>query len=76
MVNITLSLSEKLKKEMDKFPEINWSEVARSSIKKKLAQLHFMESFLKDSTFTMEDATKLGREVSKLLSDKYLKNQG
>ena len=73
MVNITLSLPEKLKKEMDKFPEINWSEVARSSIKNKLAQLNFMETFLKDSTMTIEDATKYGEEVSKIISDKYLK---
>jgi hypothetical protein len=72
MVNITLSLSEKLKNEMDKFPEINWSEVARSSIKNKLAQLNFMKSFLNDSTMTIEEASEFGEEVSKLLSKKYL----
>ena len=31
MTNITLSIPEELKKEMEKFPEINWSEVIISS---------------------------------------------
>ena len=74
MVNITLSLSKKMKEEMEKFPEINWSEVARSSIKKKLGQLKFMEAFLKDSTFTVEDASKYGEELSRLVYEKYIKD--
>ncbi|TFG21263.1 MAG: hypothetical protein EU530_00515 [Promethearchaeota archaeon] len=74
MANITLSLSKRMKEEMEQFPEINWSEVARSSIKKKLAQLKFMESFLKDSTFTVEDASKYGDELSKLVYEKYIKD--
>ncbi|MBN2155411.1 MAG: hypothetical protein JW776_05165 [Candidatus Lokiarchaeota archaeon] len=73
MVNITLSLSKKMKEEMEKFPEINWSEVARSSIKKKLAQLKFMDAFLKESTFSVEDATKYGEELSRLVYEKYIK---
>lgn len=58
---------------MEKFPEINWSEVARSSIKKKLAQLKFMDAFLKESTFSVEDATKYGEELSRLVYEKYIK---
>ena len=32
MANITLSIPQELKEEMEKFPEINWSEVARLDI--------------------------------------------
>jgi len=74
MVNITLSLTKKMKEEMEKFPEINWSEVARSSIKKKLAQLQFLDAFLKDSTFNIEDASKYGDEINRLLYEKYIKD--
>ena len=71
MTNITLSVPIELKKEMDKFPEINWSEVARSSIKKKIADLNFLRGFRMDSEIKPEDALKLGEEVSKLLVKRY-----
>ena len=44
MVSITLSVSEELKQEMEKFPEINWSEIARASIKIKI--LSFFASII------------------------------
>ena len=72
MANITLSIPENLKKEMEKFPEINWSEVAPTSIKQKLANLNFLKGFRVDSDITPEDALKLGKEVSNLLAKRYL----
>ncbi|NVM37894.1 MAG: hypothetical protein HWN81_20040 [Candidatus Lokiarchaeota archaeon] len=71
MANITLSIPEDLKKEMEKFPEINWSEVARDSIKKKIAQLSFLKGFRMDSDITVEEALKLGQEVNQLLVKRY-----
>ncbi|NVM31438.1 MAG: hypothetical protein HWN65_21545 [Candidatus Helarchaeota archaeon] len=68
MANITLSIPEKLKKEMNKFPEINWSEVARASIKQKLADLKFLRAFTSESEISYEDAEKLGQEASELLT--------
>lgn len=65
MVSITLSVPGDLKKEMEMFPEMNWSAVARESIKKKLIMLRKFKEFTKDSTLTEEDALRLGREVSK-----------
>ena len=72
MVNITLSIPEDLKKEMEKFPEINWSEVARSSIRQKLSNLNFLKGFRLDSEITMKDALKLGKEVNELLNKRYI----
>jgi len=71
MVNITLSIPEDLKKEMEKFPEINWSEVARDSIKKKIAQLTFLKGFKMESDISVDDALKLGQEVNQLLVKRY-----
>ncbi len=71
MANITLSIPNDLKEMMEKFPEINWSEVARDSIKKKIAQLQFLKGFRMDSEISPEDALKLGREASKLLIERY-----
>lgn len=73
MANITLSIPEDIKKEMDKFPEINWSEIARNSIKKRLMILRQMDNLLKKSELTEEDAIRLGREVNKAMAKKYLK---
>ena len=71
MANITLSIPEDLKKEMEKYPEINWSEVARDSIKKKIAQLSFLKGFRIDSDITADEALKLGQEVNQLLVKRY-----
>ncbi len=71
MANLTLSIPNELKKNMEDFPEINWSEVARDSIKKKIVQLNFLKSFQIDSEISPEDALKLGREISELLLKNY-----
>jgi len=65
MVSITLSVTEDLKKEMDTFPEINWSAVAREAIKKRVTMLEKFKEFARDSELTEDDAINLGREVSK-----------
>ena len=71
MANITLSIPKDLKKEMEKFPEINWSQVARDSIKKKIAQLNFLKGFRMESDITADEALKLGQEVNQLLVKRY-----
>ena len=71
MTNITLSIPPELKKEMERFPEINWSEVARGSIKQKILELNFLQGFTIDSELTPEDALKMGKEVNLLLAKHY-----
>jgi hypothetical protein len=74
MVSITLSVPENIKNEMDKFPELNWSAVAREAIKRKLMMLEKFKEFTNDSEFTNEDALKLGRELSTKAAKKYKNN--
>jgi len=71
MVSITLSVPEEMKDEMDEFPEINWSEVARQSIGEKLEELRFLEEFKKESDLTEEEAVKLGRRLNEELAERY-----
>lgn len=71
MVSITLSVSEEMKKEMEKFPEMNWSEVARQAIRKKISLLRQFREFSKESELTEEDALLLGRKVNKGMARKH-----
>jgi len=73
MVSLTLSIPEDIKKKMDAFPEINWSETARQAIKNKIEMLETFRKFTEKSTMTEEDAIRLGRELNKKVAKKYLK---
>ena len=46
MVNITLSIPEKLKNTMKQFPEVNWSGLVRVSIENKVDQLTWKQRML------------------------------
>ncbi len=65
MVSVTLSVPEETRKEMDAFPEINWSAVAREAIRQRLAMLNKFREFTKDSALTEEDALQFGADVSR-----------
>ena len=71
MVNITLSVPEELKEEMDQFKEINWSAVFRELIKKRILLLKQIKEFTRESELTEEDALRIGREINKALHKKY-----
>lgn len=70
MVSITLAVPEELKEEMEKFPEINWSAVARQAIMAKIELLKKMNKLLAKSKLTEEETIKFGKEVSKKLTKK------
>ena len=63
MANMTLSIPEKLQKEMQAHTEIKWSEVARQSFEKKIRELQWMDEVLKNSTLTKEDAEEIGHKI-------------
>jgi len=72
MVNLTLSIPEELKEEMQQIGIMNWSAVAREAFEQKIADFKFLRDFKKKSEITKEDAINLGREVNNKLSKKYL----
>jgi len=71
MVSMTLSIPDEMKAEMDEHPEINWSEVARQSIDRKLAELEILEEFKRESELTEDEAVELGRRLNDRLAKRY-----
>ena len=70
MVSMTLAIPKELKKEMELHPEINWSEVARAAIRRKIHILKEMDRILANSELSEKDAIILGRKVTKKVADK------
>jgi hypothetical protein len=71
MVSITLAIPKEMKKEMELYPEINWSAVARAAILRKIQILKEMDKILSKSELTEEDALRLGRKVSKKVARRF-----
>lgn len=66
MPNITLSISDELKKSLDLMPEVNWSESMREFLTKRakrLLLLRKIDKLMENSEFTEEDAERLGELV-------------
>ena len=63
LVNLTLAVPSDLKKQMDAFPIINWSEVARQAITEKLSELKMLKQITEKSKLTEKDALELGRKI-------------
>lgn len=71
MVNITITVPKEMKNDLDLFPEINWSEVARQAFREKIEDLKFLIEYKKNSDLTEEDAILLGRKVNRSLHKRY-----
>lgn len=65
---MTLALPDDLMREMRAHPEINWSEVARRSLRKELERMHILDELLRGSELTEKDAVDLGRKVRRAAS--------
>lgn len=70
MPNITLSISEELKKELDSMPEINWSEVTREFLSNKVKRLELLKKLEKQLESKEEQeltkwSVELGRRAKK-----------
>lgn len=73
MTTLTLAVPDEMKKKMDSFPEMNWSEVARQAFIQKIEDMEFLGKFKEKSKFTESDALRLGKKVSKDVSDRLRK---
>lgn len=71
MTTMTLAVPTELKKKLEAFPEINWSEVARQAFMQKVRDLEFLKSFKSESQMTDEEALKLGKEVRKGMAKRF-----
>jgi hypothetical protein len=65
VANLTLAIPSDVKLKMDRFPEINWSEVARQAIQEKMRVLDEMTRLLSKSRLSEEDTISIGRQIKR-----------
>jgi hypothetical protein len=78
MVSLTLKITNDFKTLIDKLTWINWSELARDEIQKKLEEERSVETFKKiiaKSKLTQEDADRLSENVKQSMHQS-LKRKG
>ena len=73
MPNMTLAIPEELKRKMDLFKEINWSEVARQAIQEKTAMLEKMNQLLSKSQLREPEVTAYSAHIKKSVLKKHKK---
>ena len=73
MTTMTLAIPSELKNKMENFPEMNWSEVARQAFIQRIKDMELLRKFTANSTLTEEDALRLGKKVSKEVSNRLRK---
>ena len=65
MPNITLSISEELKKEMEKYSSVKWSSAVRNVIEQKIADFEEAESLAKKSRLNWKNWKLISTKISK-----------
>ena len=75
MPTLTLAIPKELKHEMESIPELNWSEIAREAILKKIKEYKLFKSIISKSKFSEEDADILSDKVKSSML-KGLKKRG
>lgn len=71
MANMTIRVPDDLKREVDKHPEINWSEVARQSMWDYLEKLEIAENIASRSELTEDEARELSEELKHKIAEHY-----
>jgi len=64
MATITVNVDDDLKERMEKHPEINWSEVTRQAIQKKIEALEVMDELTSTSELTESDVQEIADKIN------------
>ena len=76
MPNITLSIPEELKKQLDQLPELNVSESMRQFLTEKVKRellLRKLDKMLEKSQLSEEDCLRLGDKIKENMWKRYKK---
>ena len=76
MGNITLSIPEEVHKQMKRFSDIRWSEVARQAIIKKIETLALAENLAKKSKLTEKDVLEFSKKINAAAAKRFLHDIG
>ena len=63
MVNVTVSVPVEMKKRMDEYAIINWSEVARQAFAEQLGRLETLKAITAKSKATEKDVEELSKKI-------------
>lgn len=72
MANVTLSVPDNVHKEMKRFSEIRWSEVARKAIIEKLETLMMAEKLASKSKLTERDVEEFSKKLKRGAAKKFI----
>ena len=72
MANITLSVPDKIHKQMKHFSEVKWSEVARKAIIEKIEILQLAEKLASKSKLTEKDVKEFSKKIKSNASERFL----
>ncbi|PSQ37476.1 hypothetical protein BRD05_00540 [Halobacteriales archaeon QS_9_70_65] len=64
MPSITVNVNDDLKGRMEEHPEINWSEVTRQAIRKKVKTLEVMDELTSSSGLTERDVAEIADRIN------------
>ena len=73
-VNVTLAVPAELKKEMDSFKEMNWSEIMRATLSEKLrrlALLRKLDELTAGSKLTEDDVERIANKVKEGIAKRH-----
>lgn len=71
MPNMTIRVPDDLKQRLDEHPEINWSEVARQSMREYLHRLDVADEIASQSELSEDDAAALSEDVKQQIAERY-----
>jgi len=71
MVNITITVPEDLKQELQKHSEVNWSAVMRRSLREHLRKLQIAEAIANKSKLTRQDVKELDEMIKKGIAENH-----
>lgn len=69
--NMTIRVPDDLKQSLDEHPEINWSEVARQSMREYIYRLEVAEDIASRSELSEDDAGALSEDVKHEIAERY-----
>ena len=72
VANITLSVPDKIHKQMKHFSEVRWSEVARKAIIEKIELLQLAERLASKSKLTEKDVKEFSKKIKSNASERFL----
>jgi hypothetical protein len=75
MVNVTVSIPVDMKKKMDEFAVINWSEVAREAFAEQISKMELLRSLTSKSKATDKDVEELAKKIKAEVSKRHEENK-